>query len=449
MSPPPTLLTLPRELRDEIYGYLLTGEPTTSNRDAFVRRKFHTGILGVNKQVHQESEKFLLENHSFILLHYVGNQKSFEHEAFAPFLNYRIPIVSRGLQTTKPSPCTRLQLGLQLKCLDPLFGNADEVPGEQDSMYSYLVCSSDFEIVSRITQWSFPWIELDAVFVTSSAPATLWIREAGRESRSQSGEHALICTDVGFFDQSMHHMRRTSRQELITNTCRFICDPDKFTISGLESAERTTVERRMTTKVFSTTKMMADLLKTAQYLKSRADYLSAQDDTEGAECYYAAFLQSFYRSIKPLRSSIKAEVLYQDPTCAEYIHGIVELALNVQMTVINGDLLTYSESAAVRILSNFCTDRHVTFPDAILKDILPRVDDEIKYTLANALHLHALLGYPRFVGLHRVVESLELCLMAFPNDERLSYDLNLTKELQARAHVSPLSLRFRNLSDLF
>ena len=292
-------------------------------------------------------------------------------------------------------------------------------------------------------------MELDAVFVTSSAPATLWVREAGQESRSRSGEHALICTDVGFFDQSMHHMSRTSRQELITNTCRFICDPDKFTISGLESAERATVERRMTKKVFSTTKMMADLLKTAQYLKFRADYLFAQHDIEGAERCYTAFLQSFNRSIKPLRSSIKAEVLYRDPTCAEYIHRIVELALNVQMTVINCDLLTYSKSAAVKILRNFLADRHVRFPDATLEHILPQVHDEITVTIANALHLHILFGYPRFVGLHQVVETLELCLLVNPNNERLSHDLKLAKELQARAHVSPFSLRFRKLSDLF
>ena len=448
MSPSATLLTLPLELRDEIYGYLLAGEPALSDNDAFIRRIFHTGIFGVNKQLHHESKKFLLKNHSFILLHYVGSQMSFDHEAFAPFVTYDIPIVSRCLPTTEPSPCTRLQLRLQLECLDPFFSDADEEPVEQDSLHSYLICSSDFEFVSRIAQWSFPWVKLDAVFVTSTAPATLWTREAGQESHNRSEAQALFCTDVAFSDKSMDHMSKTSRQELITNTCRFVCNPNKITISGLDTAERTAVERRMTSKVFSTTKMMADLLKTAQYLKSRADYLLAQDDTEGAECYYAAFLQSFNRSVKPFRSSFKADELYQDPKCAEYIHRIVELALNVQLTVINGDLLTYSGLPAVKILNNFFVDRNVRFPDPTLRHILPQVHHEILYTLANALHLHTILGYPRYVGLHEVVQILQLCLMTIPNDERMSYDLIRTKELQARVHVSPLSLRFRKLSDL-
>ncbi|GAB1741075.1 hypothetical protein NU219Hw_g6324t1 [Hortaea werneckii] len=180
--------------------------------------------------------------------------------------------------------------------------------------------------------------------------------------------------------------------------------------------------------------MMGDLLKTAKYLKSRADYLLARDDTKGAKCSYTAFLQGFNRSIKPLRSSIEAELLYQDLTCAEYIHRIVELALNVQMTTLNGGLLTNSKYAALNILSDLFTDRHVEFPDPILKRRLPRIYYEIMHTMANTLHLHTLLSYPRFVGLHEIAGITERCLKVNPNDERLSHDLNLAKELQARAH---------------
>lgn len=432
MSPSATLLTLPRELRDEIYGYLLAGEPTESDSDAFIRRVFHTSILRVNKQLHHESEKFLLQKHSFVLLHYVGNQKSFDHEAFAPFLRHGIPIVSRGFRATKPSSCTRLQLRLELKCLGPFYGNSDKRVLEQKLFHSFLICSSDFELVSRMAQWSSPWTQLNAVYVTSTAPARLWILGEPRQNfRSWSERHALVCTDVSFFDRSLHHTSQTSRQGLITNTCRFICTPYRPTISGLESNERIVMERRMTPIVFVFTKMMADLLVTAQYLKSKADGLLAQGDTEGAKCLYTAFLKSYHRSIRPFLVLIRAEILCQDPKCAEYIYRIIELAFNVQLAVICARPLEFSMLDAIKLLEDFFRLFFRKFDN-----MLPQFHSEIESNLRNAVHLDLLLKYPRFVGVDTIVKRLGNFLKVCPSDERLSHDLNLAKKLQAQAHVS-------------
>lgn len=429
------LLTLALELRDEIYGYLLAGEPVTSNKDAFIRRIFHTGILGVSKQIHLEAQKFLLQKHSFILLHYEGNQKSFDHKDFAPFLRCRIPIVSRGLQTTKPSPCTRLQLGLTLKCVEPSFGDADKEVQNQHALYSFLICSSDFELVSRMAQWSCPWTKLDAIYVTSTAPATLWTREAGQNSRMWSRRHALMCTDVSFCDRSLHHVSETSRQELITNTYRFICTSDGPTTSGLESAERVVMERRMTPTVLVLTKVMADLLKTAQYLKARADHLLAEgrEGRQAAKCLYAAFLQGYHRSTRPFLMRIKAEMLRQDPNCVEYIYRITELAYNVQISHIRADPYAAPTVKAIEVLQDF----HELFSDK-LEHMLPQAHGRIKSTLVNGMHLELLL-----TGAENLVESLEKLLEICPGDEHLLHDLNVAKKLQARAHVSHHSKRLK------
>jgi len=73
---PPKLpnFPLPRELRDKIYGYLLDGSYTRSERGStqsqtmaeFQRHvveenayHFHTNLLSVNRAIHQEAEELL------------------------------------------------------------------------------------------------------------------------------------------------------------------------------------------------------------------------------------------------------------------------------------------------------------------------------------------------------------------------------------------------------
>lgn len=204
------------------------------------------------------------------------------------------------------------------------------------------------------------------------------------------------------------------------------------------------MERRMTTKVFVLTKMMADLLKTAQHLKTMADRLLAQGNTEGANCLYAAFLQSYNRSTRPFLVQIKAEMLCQDPKCAEYIYRIIELAFNVQMAVISAEAKSYSEQEAIELLDDFL----LLFSDKF-QHTLPQFHGGLKSNLVKAFHFELLFGYYEVLGVDEVTETLKELLEVRPSDERLSHDLNLAKKLQARAHVSQLSLWFGKLSKLF
>lgn len=80
-------LPLPRELRDQIYGYLLDSAYTRVIRpddglddydDYYTSQayKFHTNILAVNRAIHDEAEEYLYKNNTFIVA-------SFEWPGFA------------------------------------------------------------------------------------------------------------------------------------------------------------------------------------------------------------------------------------------------------------------------------------------------------------------------------------------------------------------------------
>jgi hypothetical protein len=71
---------IPRELRDQIYGYLLHSDytrtprkwsetPSDDGSGTFERHAylFHTNILAVNKAIHEESEEFLYKNNVFVV----------------------------------------------------------------------------------------------------------------------------------------------------------------------------------------------------------------------------------------------------------------------------------------------------------------------------------------------------------------------------------------------
>lgn len=61
---------LPRELRDHIYSYLLDAKHTRIKRARIGDRAytFHTSILGVNREVHDEAEEYLYKHNVFVVI---------------------------------------------------------------------------------------------------------------------------------------------------------------------------------------------------------------------------------------------------------------------------------------------------------------------------------------------------------------------------------------------
>lgn len=84
---------LPRELRDQIYGYLLDGKHTRVTR---VNRndkayKFHTNIMAVNRQIHREAERYLYKNNIFVVF----------RSDILPLPRFEVPVVAFGRRNMK------------------------------------------------------------------------------------------------------------------------------------------------------------------------------------------------------------------------------------------------------------------------------------------------------------------------------------------------------------
>ena len=107
-APRTTFVVLPRELRDQIYGYLLSHEytkmPPYHTRPAAARGRqseankrdisaahtygFHVNVLAVNKQISKEASKELYNRNNFVVV-------SFEWEGLGDLLNkFDVPIVT-------------------------------------------------------------------------------------------------------------------------------------------------------------------------------------------------------------------------------------------------------------------------------------------------------------------------------------------------------------------
>jgi hypothetical protein len=80
---------LPRELRDHIYSYLLDAKHTKVKRARVRDRayKFHTNILGVNRQIHDEAEEYLYKHNTFVVVsHHFSDVDISATGSFAPFV---------------------------------------------------------------------------------------------------------------------------------------------------------------------------------------------------------------------------------------------------------------------------------------------------------------------------------------------------------------------------
>lgn len=107
-------LPLPRELRDQIYGYLLESsytklprtykESQTGVREGRIGHKFHTNILAVNKEIHDEAEEYLYKNNVFVIASFDswnltsedddGAGVTFAGLPWAPLVNMGYPVSS-------------------------------------------------------------------------------------------------------------------------------------------------------------------------------------------------------------------------------------------------------------------------------------------------------------------------------------------------------------------
>jgi len=128
---------LPRELRDHIYSYLLDSKHTKVKRAHVGDRayKFHTNILGVNRQIHGEAEKYLYKHNIFVV---ISHQFS---DPDIPATGFIAPFVAK----LSSAEFTHRSLEVRLSEVTHVDSEQSEIPG-----LHWLFLSNDLDLYRRI-----------------------------------------------------------------------------------------------------------------------------------------------------------------------------------------------------------------------------------------------------------------------------------------------------------
>ncbi|KAK5136672.1 hypothetical protein LTR08_002325 [Meristemomyces frigidus] len=103
-APPRINFPLPRELRDEIYGYLLSSEYAKDG----MTYNFHTSIMAVNHALHDETEEYLYKNNVFVVF-------SCNWEHFVPTGFSCLPLVATKNVGRMEHHSSHFHLGIEKK----------------------------------------------------------------------------------------------------------------------------------------------------------------------------------------------------------------------------------------------------------------------------------------------------------------------------------------------
>ncbi|KAI7085786.1 hypothetical protein KC356_g5594 [Hortaea werneckii] len=172
-APRTTFLVLPRELRDQIYGHLLSHEYTkmppyhtrpeaargrqseANNRDLSAAHtyRFHLNILALNKQIRQEATEELLRRNTFVLI-------SWKWDGLGNLLNqFDLPIITDNQKVIKEFKMHVLRLHL-------------DFPTDKGPVKSVLMLHSDLKVFCRTIRYLCAVSELPAHFVAKHPKPT-------------------------------------------------------------------------------------------------------------------------------------------------------------------------------------------------------------------------------------------------------------------------------------
>ncbi|RMY45264.1 hypothetical protein D0863_16076 [Hortaea werneckii] len=172
-APRTTFLVLPRELRDQIYGYLLNHEYTkmppyhtrpavargrrseANRRDLSVARtyRFHVNILAVNKQINKEASEELYDRNNFVVV-------SWKWEELGDTLNsFDLPIITDNQTAVAKFKNHSLRLHL-------------DYPDVDDPIESLLMLHSDLKVFCRAIRYIGALLYWPAHFVMKQSKST-------------------------------------------------------------------------------------------------------------------------------------------------------------------------------------------------------------------------------------------------------------------------------------
>jgi len=210
---------LPRELRDHIYSYLLDAKHTRIKRARIGDRayKFHTSILGVNREVHDEAEEYLYKHNVFVVISHQFSDAAIRASA------------SGALwvgQLQEP--------GFVHRSLDLYFSEVPHVVSQQSEIPKshWLVLSQDLDFYRRTALLPLTSLSTQApklVLQTSDLVSDTFLDEEGRQldihyMRIELCSHRYAKATRGLQRSLLAPLRPLGRPGLLVSICGDVSD---------------------------------------------------------------------------------------------------------------------------------------------------------------------------------------------------------------------------------
>ncbi|CAK3837035.1 Hypothetical predicted protein [Lecanosticta acicola] len=294
-------LPLPRELRDQIWAYLLDGNevlaaPYRDRADIHAlsstsRRKyrnksrahtynFHTNIFAVNREIQAEAEKVFHERNALIAV-ILGGPKilSLVHD-------FGLPMISESRHIKAATP----RIFARLKFLHPL--QTEETP-----IYCCLMLLRDFPVLRNLMQWLFLMMSMPASIRSHDAETPLVTFGAIGEPGSTSLE-LYLRPAVPSFEKRFGNLVADLEDLKLPGSAlkvRFAdVDADTQHSQDALQAFEALFEQRIGKDTLRATDLLWLVSDTLSVLKTGADSLVDQEEYDAAQMRYAHMARALH-----------------------------------------------------------------------------------------------------------------------------------------------------------
>ncbi|KAI7352461.1 hypothetical protein KC320_g4456 [Hortaea werneckii] len=438
-APPTTFLVLPRELRDQIYGYLLSHEyvqmPPYHTRPAAARGRqsetnkrnlsaahtyrFHVNILGVNKQLRKEATEELYGRNDFVVVSWRWEELGETLHAFdLPIITDNQTAVARFVKFENHS--LRLHF---------------DYPGVHDPVESLLMLHSDLKVFCRAIRYLGALLYWPAHFVIKQSKST-------GDCFGAYSNHNLpaLCTKI-----QINRVIAASEEEVFKKKAKLLAPLADLRVAGqklkvlgsqngdaqIEFAKIVNDLTNLAAPSLAWVKVVAwDLLDISQALMTAANKLCRDGDYERASTHYSSItvgvpFSHFFCNLPPavVVSDAAAPVIMGLRVLSGAAAAVGWLALR------RGDI---GDARAAQDLGSDVDDLISHFPN-FEEFLRPTDEDESSWVDKMQLpswHFHPLCSFftddwplAHYVG---VFEDLH---EQFPDDAHIAHDLEVFARL--------------------
>lgn len=285
---------LPRELRDQIYSYLLSSgfvKHTPTRSDATQSHEFDicestahaysfgTGILAVSRDIAREAKEYLYKNNTFVLVEY-------ECSGFSVALhNGDVPIVADRKIESFGHACVQIKVVLKNPPWISISQRHDW-PTPRTERGTVLMLLDDFAVLARMLRLHLQYSLGRCLYVVSSRNEQLDI--------TVTEATTFADVKIELMSTTFQHQSTLLQDCLLASISHVIGGGMKVQIVGaMDSAKAALVETKMAPHVVWAAALHWSRLRTALELKRCADDLATAGNTRQAYARYSYLVDFF------------------------------------------------------------------------------------------------------------------------------------------------------------